>query len=207
MIVDEFIQIASLSLQQRSGIETLRVKAVRPSPRGPEILYEHGPIGPPPPTSFGAAPPRPTGEEVLECVARMLRIRWQRGTPKAIAPADTAWRDEIEKHHPGMFEAGGPHSWSGWRFLWQVGAEWIDEVGRPADWETAQTKEKFGSARWYVDGKLKPKHHAIVRCVEIVSGYTCEYCGAPGLLRKGAWAKVTCEAHSEGRKAIRHDDD
>lgn len=207
MIVDEFLWIAKSALRGREGLDTIRVVAVRPSTRGPEICYEYGEIGRAPPTSFGAVPPRPTPAEILECVARTLRLRWRHGTPKALSPADEGWRAEIEVSHPGIFEPGGPASWSGWRFLWHAGAEWIDEVGRPPDWVTTQTKEKFGTIRWYVQGSLNDKHGSIIRCVEIVSGYTCEYCGAPGRLRKGGWAKTTCGAHAYGKEAVPYDDD
>jgi hypothetical protein len=205
-IQDEFLFIASHALRQRPGIETLRVRAVQPSRNGPIVAYVRGPIGPPPDTNFG----RPYGEAppdaVLEGVMRVLQVRWRGGPPVAMRFDDEAWRAPLHRVYPGTFESGGPHSWAGWRFIWLAAAEWIEEIGKPDDWECGQTKEKFGSLRWYVYGSLASRHKNVIRTMEIISGHTCEYCGAPGRLRKGGWAKVSCDAHAQGKEAVSYDD-
>lgn len=205
-IQDEFLFIAGHALRQRPGIETLRVRSIQPSRNGPVVAYEHGPIGPPPDTNFG----RPYGEApadaVLEGVMRVLQVRWRAGPPVPVAHDDEGWRAPLHRVYPKTFEPGGPHSWAGWRFIWLAAAEWIEEIGKPDDWECGQTKEKFGSLRWYVYGSLADRHKNVISTMEIISGHTCEYCGAPGRLRKGGWAKVSCDAHANGKTAVSYDD-
>lgn len=57
----------------------------------------------------------------------------------------------------------------------------------------AQVKEKFGSLRFYVDNDNKEIRGAITMA-ELMSGRTCESCGAPGTRRGGGWVKVRCDA-------------
>lgn len=205
-IQDEFLWVAKHALRLRPGVETLRVRAIQPSKLGPVVAYEHGPIGPPPPMTNGEPSREPPAATVLEGVGRVLQVRWRGGPPIPGRPDDTSWREGISRVYPKTFDAGGPHSWPGWRFIWLAAAEWIQDIGMPKDWECGQTKEKFGTLRWYVYGSLNEKHHSVIRTMEIISGHTCEYCGAPGRLRRGAWAKVACDEHARGEKAVSHDD-
>lgn len=205
-IEDEFLWISKHALRQRQGVDTIRVTAIRPSRLGPVVAYEHAPIGPPPDTAFGSPTGEPPAEVILEGVMRVLQVRWRGGPPVPIKFDDATWRTPLATAFPGMFDEGGPASWAGWRFLWAAGAEWIEDLGRPADWSCGQTKEKFGTLRWYVYGSLTRRQHNVIRTLEIISGYTCEYCGWPGRLRKGGWAKVTCDAHANGKTAVSYDD-
>lgn len=205
-IEDEFLLVAKGALRQREGYESIRVTAIRPSRNGPVVAYQHDLIGPPPPTSFGEPSQEPPADTILDGVARVLQVRWRGGPPTTMRPEDEAWRPPIRRVYPKLFDVGGPHSWAGWRFIWLAAAEWITDIGVPANWECGQTKEKFGSLRWYVYGSLTRRHENVIRTMEIITGYTCEYCGAPGRLRKGGWAKVCCDVHAKGRGEVSYDD-
>lgn len=56
----------------------------------------------------------------------------------------------------------------------------------------AQVKEKFGTLRFYVDNGNREVSAAIA-LAEMLSGRTCEYCGAQGARRSGGWVKVRCD--------------
>lgn len=201
-IEDEFLFVAKGALRQREGYESIRVTGIRPSKNGPVVAYQHDLIGPPPPTSSGEPSQEPPADTILDGVARVLQVRWRGGPLITMKAEDEAWRPQLHHVYPKLFDVGGPHSWSGWRFIWLAAAEWITDIGVPANWECGQTKEKFGSLRWYVYGSLTRRHENVIRTVEIISGYTCEYCGAPGRLRKGGWAKVCCDTHAKGRGEV-----
>lgn len=205
-IEDEFLWIAKHALRQREGVDTIRVRAIQPSRNGPVVAYECGLIGPPPPTSSGEPSQEPPADVILDGVSRVMQVRWRGGPPPSVKYEDEGWRAPLHRVFPKLFDVGGPHSWAGWRFLWLAAAEWITDIGVPADWECGQTKEKFGSLRWYVYGTLTSRHQNVIRTMEIISGYTCEYCGATGRLRKGGWAKVCCDAHAKGRGEVSCDD-
>lgn len=56
----------------------------------------------------------------------------------------------------------------------------------------AQVKEKFGTLRFYVDNGNKEIYTAI-SLAELLSGRTCESCGASGRPRSGGWVKTRCD--------------
>lgn len=57
-----------------------------------------------------------------------------------------------------------------------------------------QVKEKFGSLRFYFDGG-DDEIWAMVGFAEIISGRTCEQCGAPGKTVGKGWIKTLCSNH------------
>ncbi len=56
----------------------------------------------------------------------------------------------------------------------------------------SQVKEKFGTLRFYVDNGNREVYTAI-SLAELLSGRTCESCGAPGRPRGGGWVKTQCD--------------
>lgn len=59
-----------------------------------------------------------------------------------------------------------------------------------------QVKEKFGGLRFYVGGGGDDLYDAIEEA-ESRSFTICEYCGAPGELRKDGWWKTLCDLHAQ----------
>lgn len=54
-----------------------------------------------------------------------------------------------------------------------------------------QIKEKFGTLRFYID-QASELAYSIIMKYESKSGGVCEYCGAPGMLRRKGWYKTLC---------------
>ncbi len=58
-----------------------------------------------------------------------------------------------------------------------------------------QIKEKFGTLRFRVHGKLSEALRAeILKAEEVDSAHICEQCGAPGHLRSDPWQRTWCDA-------------
>lgn len=58
-----------------------------------------------------------------------------------------------------------------------------------------QVKEKFGGLRIYVNGGDMDAIDDIIRAAERKATFTCEECGAPGVIRNhSGWLKTTCES-------------
>ena len=59
-----------------------------------------------------------------------------------------------------------------------------------------QVKEKFGTLRFYADG-LDDYGNGAVAYAELLSGRTCETCGAGGIYRSGRWIRTLCDPCAE----------
>lgn len=59
-----------------------------------------------------------------------------------------------------------------------------------------QIKEKFGTLRFYYHGG-DDIIDGMVRMAEAMSAVTCEDCGVPGKIRRGAWIRTLCDVHAE----------
>lgn len=58
-----------------------------------------------------------------------------------------------------------------------------------------QTKEKFGTLRYYCQGG-DDYIQGVIRFAERMSAHVCEECGAPGILRhENYWLKTLCDKH------------
>ena len=128
-----------------------------------------------------------------------------------------------------LYGAWGCECGAGWYELLRGLCGEITEVyqrhDRPVDIIVDQVKEKFGTLRYYYhfDGcdprlhaldfmgggsirfgqgatELQKEVSAIVRKWEEKSAEVCEYCGAPGSLRKGRWISTLCDTCWEKRK-------
>ncbi|AMB45053.1 hypothetical protein [Methylobacterium sp. AMS5] len=203
MIRDEFLMIARRALRTHRGSDSVTAGAVRPSPIGPLVEWE-GPLLarerqrrllPGGGHVLGA----PSGPDLLAVLVRFQACRWRHGPPHA----PLTWADDLAARQPRIFQHP-PCSHAGWSWLWQAGAELITEHGVPKGFRTVDTKEKFGSLRWYTEAKVDDTYaDNVIGCIDHISNFVCEYCGAPGLLRKGSWVKCMCEAHAQGRKPFR----
>lgn len=59
----------------------------------------------------------------------------------------------------------------------------------------AQVKEKFGTLRFYLNGEDE-YIRGLVAMAEVMSGFTCEICGAQGELQSnGGWLMTRCDKH------------
>ncbi|MET0410201.1 MAG: hypothetical protein ABW217_02845 [Polyangiaceae bacterium] len=67
-------------------------------------------------------------------------------------------------------------------------------------YRAAQVKEKLGTLRFHMS-KQTPEMFAVISEAEELSGHTCEYCGAPGTLRRVAdWRITLCDDHHAERE-------
>lgn len=195
MLVAEFTRIATEACYRHEGHVQIVVTAVRPSPHGPLVEWSGG--SPLPRSDDGRTRGWPAAQDVCSVLARVLACRWREG--RAVVPRD--WRAQLGARHPGVFEPAGPYTYGGWRWLWEAGAELVGETGARG-FRTTQTKEKFALARWYYStapSNPKSKQLAVrevVDCIEHLSAYICEYCGAPGRVRAGGWAQTCCDFHA-----------
>lgn len=198
MLIDEFRTIADGAVCRHVGHVDVVPTGVSPSAHGPLVTWTGG--SPLPRQDDGRFVPPPPAQDVLRVLARVLALRWQTG--RAVVPDD--WDATLRGRYPTTFEPGGPYSGGGWRWLWEAGASLVSEAGATG-FRTEQTKEKFAQARWHysIEGKTRKATRnevsTIVDCVEHLSAYVCETCGAPGRIRKGGWAKTCCDLHANGK--------
>jgi hypothetical protein len=205
-IRDEFLTIASRALRSHKGADSVTATAVRPSPVGPLVEWraplvssqrERRPL-----PGGGSVIGAPAGTQLLTVLARAMACRWRNGPP--LAPA--TWAEDLAAKHPLIF-GFPPSSHAGWSWLWQAGAELITEHGIPRGFQTTDTKEKFGTLRWDIQANECADYaDSVVDCLDHLSGFICEYCGAPGFLRKGSWVKSECDAHAQGKPAFRSEE-
>jgi len=199
MLIDEFAIIAADAVGTHPGHIDIAVTGVRPSPHGPLVDWIGGSTMDR--QDDGRTIQPPAAQDLLRVLARALALRWQEG--RAVVPAD--WDARLRERYPGTFDDGGPYSGGGWRWLWEAGASLIQDTGVKR-FSTSQTKEKFAQIRWYysIEGRcrnlIREDVGTIVDCVEHLSAFVCETCGAPGQIRKGGWAKTCCDAHAPVRK-------
>jgi ribosomal protein L37AE/L43A len=74
----------------------------------------------------------------------------------------------------------------------------------------SQLKEKYGTLRFYMTSGTKEMFD-ICNEAERKSAYVCEFCGAPGKLRRGGWLLTLCNAcndvRNKGQEQDEDDDD
>lgn len=202
-IRDEFLSIAGRALRTHRGADSVTVSGVRPSRVGPLVEWsapllsserERRPL-----PGGGSVLGAPAGTHLLTVLTRVLACRWRYGPPHAPA----SWAEDLSVVYQPVFQ-DPPSSHAGWSWLWQAGAELIIEDGVPEGFKTTDTKEKFGGIRWYFEADGNADYaQTVIDCVENLSGFVCEYCGAPGLIRKGSWVQCLCDAHAQGRKPFK----
>lgn len=195
MIHDEFTMIANRAVAEHPGHVTVEVVAIEPSDRGPVIRWRggsprarergetHGFV------SLGP----PAAQDLIAMVARFLQVRWRGTAPRV----ERDWDLLLTDSHPQIFKEG-PHSGPGWSWLWEAAAERIEELGVPDGFITTDTKEKFGQLRWYCSSNEdRPDVENVIECVDYLSAFICEDCGAPGRIRPKGWMRCLCDAHAK----------
>jgi hypothetical protein len=200
VIAEEFLTIAGRALRDHRGADSVEVQAIEPSIHGPRVRWT-GPIlartrqrDPYPEGGFKIGPV--PGPVILDLLSLATAFRWELGPPRC----DQDWSDRLARRYRKIFGPAGPATGPGWCWLWEAGAQSIKEIGIPGNFRTTDTKEKFGSARWYAEGEIPEAVHDVIDAVEHLSAYVCEDCGAPGRLRQGGWVRTLCERHAGGRK-------
>ena len=191
----EFYTLSGRVLTKHKRVPSLQVVRVSPSDVGPLVEWTGGPAGPAASTIEDGVTFRGdvSAQALLATIARFLACRWRDGTP--VPSRD--WDAFLARRHPHVFQHP-PCSGPGWSWLWQAGAERIEEAGLPPRFRTTDTKEKYGGARWHYEAdEGSDAVDEIIEAVEIVSAAVCEECGAPGMLRQGPWLKTLCTVHHE----------
>lgn len=89
---------------------------------------------------------------------------------------------------------------NGWFGLLKELIEGIAKIDTNKEVKVGQVKEKFGTLRFYLDGGESKEVSKLIRIAEDKSAVTCEYCGAPGVIRKGGWLVTLCDKCNEERK-------
>ncbi|GBD85422.1 hypothetical protein BMS3Abin02_01829 [bacterium BMS3Abin02] len=106
----------------------------------------------------------------------------------------------------------------GWGRWIQCGPGWypilarLEEQLRQIDpeYRVHQIKEKFGTLRFYWEGRDYNTGEATVVDAEAESARTCELCGSPGHLRtRNSWLRTLCDdcARSEGYEDLSRGED
>lgn len=191
-IIHEFNAIARAVLgDEAAGV---RVTGVDPTPAGPRVRYEGVPT-----TGYRGRRELLTDRALSwESISRYLAVRWRAGPVPAAVPEDSFVQlmERFPEVYPEPTETA-----PGWHWLLVSGAEWIREVGIPADFHTHQVKEKFAQLRFYYAPHHDPAQpfEAVIAATERLSQGVCETCGAPGVMRKGGWVRTMCDVHASRR--------
>lgn len=130
-------------------------------------------------------------ELLVDLVVRAQRRRWARFDDfslELVPPGHGEWRDVAARIGPA------PEHGPGWHDLVHAGVDMIVEAG--GDPATSQIKEKYGSLRWYSQGREGDVGGAVIDAAEHVSYHLCDVCG--GLGKRGSkqgWVRTRCEEH------------
>jgi hypothetical protein len=123
------------------------------------------------------------------------------------------WRIELIEAHARLFRPpaehceaaqGYPECDEGWHDLLERACVRIENALDNGDaFKVVQIKEKYGTLRFYWDGKLsedaKAKVEEAIALAEARSACTCEVCGAVGrLYNRGGWFATACAEHAKG---------
>jgi hypothetical protein len=122
------------------------------------------------------------------------------------------WESELIQAFPDIFHPKNepsarafPECGAGWRELLERACVRIRMAvsSDRGSFQATQIKEKFGTLRFYWEGRLSPKAeaqvHAAIELAEARSACTCEICGEEGqLYRQGGWLTTRCTAHAQG---------
>jgi len=124
------------------------------------------------------------------------------------------WRTALIQAYPDLFHPSAdcpgvaqasPECGEGWRDLLERTCARI-RTAVAADggsFKATQIKEKYGTLRFYWDGRLSREADArveeAIELAEARSACTCETCGEEGrLYREGGWLMTRCVLHGEG---------
>ncbi|WP_264051086.1 hypothetical protein [Methylobacterium flocculans] len=198
MIASEFLTIAGRALQGHRGADSVTVRAVEPTVHGPRVRWD-GPLlsceRERTPAHGGVIMWPPAGPLLLDVLSLATAFRWADGAPRCAKD----WSERLARRYRRVFGPTGPATGPGWSWLWEAGAQAVKDAGLPRDFRTVDAKEKYGSARWYVEGDTSETVDDIIDAIEHLSAHICEDCGSPGRIRKGGWLRCLCERHAGGR--------
>lgn len=197
MIVDEFNRIASRALQNHAGSGSLRITAIVPSAVGPVVHWTAPLLARERQRKALGVVGIVSGPVILDILVRVLAARWRKGAP--YCPQD--WDTQLAARYRRVFGRQLPSTGPGWCWLWEAGAQAIVASGVPRSFKTTDLKEKYGSARWYHQADEDCEYvDDITDAVEHLSGFICEDCGKPGMIRRGSWIRCQCDLHAKGRQ-------
>ncbi|KQO66531.1 hypothetical protein IPV08_19130 [Methylobacterium sp. SD274] len=199
MIASEFLTIAGRALRDHCGADSVTVRAIEPTVHGPRVRWD-GPLlhrerrrDTIPGGGVWIGPP--AGPLLLNILSLATAFRWADGAPRCAKD----WSERLARRYRRVFGPTGPATGPGWSWLWEAGAQAVKDAGIPSDFRTSDAKEKYGSARWYVEGDTSAAVDDVIDAVEHLSAHICEDCGAPGRIRQGGWLRCLCTRHAEGR--------
>ena len=112
--------------------------------------------------------------------------------------------DDLKQKFPEMYSnvycgCDHPPGWDG--LVWNLRTI-IYIFDQDDQLRVAQTKEKFGGLRFYVDDIPEECHEIIEGAIwqtERTSFKTCQDCGEPGRVRDGGWVLTLCDECVEKR--------
>jgi hypothetical protein len=113
-------------------------------------------------------------------------------------------RDELKQKFPELYEnvyCGCEHP-QGWDKIVMRLSIAIDALDPDKITRVAQTKEKFGGLRFYVDGipdETEAAIFAAISLAERASFAACQDCGEPGHPRDDGWVLTLCDECAEKR--------
>lgn len=141
-------------------------------------------------------------ETLVDLVARMQRLRWQRAAPLiplAMPPIEADLQALHQKHRRATV---GFECLPGWTDLLDATFTWLHEIAPQRNWAPDQIKEKYGALRLYWHGDLPELGDAIISAAEHLSGHVCEACGAPGSQQNwSGWWSTHCPDHKRRRSS------
>ncbi|BCM83723.1 hypothetical protein [Methylobacterium indicum] len=188
MIDDEFYSIAGRALSENRFAKTIQIERISPTGLGPMIEW----------TSSRALDVKtqdndgfyhPRASTVLNILARTLALRWSTGMP--LCPVD--WAMRLHRGYPDLV-SGLPAVGPGWSWLLAGAADYLTQFSGGVKITTHEIKEKYGTLRWQIStSEFSSDIEEHIDCVDFLSGFICEKCGAPGeIIEIRGWMRSRC---------------
>ncbi len=175
MIDDEFYTIAGRSLKDNRFAKTIQVTRISPTGLGPLVEWTASKAldrKPKDPERAAGAP----ASAVLHVLARTLAFRWRTGRPHCPRDWETRLSREFQDVVPWPPSVG-----PGWFWLVEGAADFLSQHMSSTRIVTHEIKEKYGTLRWEIStSNFSPEADEYIDCIDLLSGFICEECGAPG---------------------------
>ncbi len=190
MLIDEFYRIGADAIHEHDFNRSFTVTAVVPTSGGPVVQWK---------ALRGKRPARDPEFDhlrpaaVLDALALTLALRWERGRP--LCPLD--WKHKLTLNLPRLFSFE-PEVGNGWCWLLAAGGNYLNALDAPKEMRTNELKEKYGTLRWDVSSmEFHQQVDEYTSCVDRLSGFICEDCGAPGQIQAlRGWDRCVCHRHA-----------
>ncbi len=188
MIDDEFYTIAGRVLKENRLAKTIQVTRISPTGLGPLVEWTASKAldrKPKDPERVHGAP----ASAVLNVLARTLAFRWRTGRP--LCPLD--WETRLSREFQDVVP-WPPSVGPGWFWLLEGAADFLTRCTGSTRIVTHEIKEKYGTLLWEIStSDFSPEADEYLDCVDLLSGFICEDCGAPGEVTEiRGWMRCRC---------------